>query len=415
MPDRPVLRVGVIGLGFASTIMLPELAAHPRIKITAGADVRPEATEAFGRQFGAETYSSAEALCASPNVDAVYVLSPNRFHAQHAIAAAEAGKQVFADKPMALSLDDCDRMIAAAERNGVRLLVGHTQSLDPGIRAMADIVRSGELGAPVMFQTWYFNDWLYRPRDPYELDPNNGEGIVFRQAPVQVDILRMLGGGQVRSVKARTRIADPTRPVVGACTAFLEMGDGTPATMVYNATGHFDVSELTYGLGAQFLEPGNVRNPEANLAARRRIESFSGPDDELAYKNSTRLGGERAAAAPPIPGPGEARHNFFGLTIASCEHGDICQTPTGLVIYGDDEVREVPVSLGEGQPHRYTWSELDIMLDAWTNDRPLYSHDGAWGKATLEVCLGIEQSSTERREVLMQRQTPYPSEHSVHA
>jgi phthalate 4,5-cis-dihydrodiol dehydrogenase len=409
MSDKPKLRVGIAGLGFASTIMLPELAAHPRIKITAGADVRPESVEAFGRTFGAEMYSSVEALCANSNLDAIYILTPNRFHAEHAIMAAEAGKHVFADKPMALTLEDCDRMIAAAERNGVRMLVGHTQSLDPGIRAMADVVLSGELGAPMMFHTWYYNDWLYRPRDPDELDAFNGEGIVYRQAPVQVDILRMLGGGRVRSVRARTRVADPTRPIVGACTAFLEMEDGTPATTVYNAYGHFDVSELSYGLGAQIYAPGNVRDPAANLAARRRIKSFS-HDEELAYKNSTRFGGSRAAVAAPIPKPGEARQNFFGLTIASCEHGDIRQTPTGLIVYGDDEVRQISVSLGEGQPHRYTWSELDLMLDAWDNDRPLYSHDGHWGKATLEVCLGIEQSSRERREVSMRWQTGYPSE-----
>jgi phthalate 4,5-cis-dihydrodiol dehydrogenase len=407
---KPILRVGIAGLGFASTIMLPELAAHPRIKITAGADVRPESVEPFGRAFGAETYSSVEALCASKHVDAVYVLTPNRFHAEHAIRAAEHGKHVFADKPMALTLEDCDRMIDAAERNGVRILVGHTQSLDPGIRAMAEIVRSGELGAPMMFHTWYYNDWLYRPRDPDELDATNGEGIVYRQAPVQVDILRMLGGGRVRGVRAQTRVADLNRPVVGACTAFLEFEDGTPATMVYGAYGHFDVSELSYGLGAQIYSPGNVRDPAANLAARRRIKGFASRDEELAYKNSTRFGGSRAAKAGPIPKPGEARQNFFGLTIASCEHGDIRQTPTGLIVYGDDEVREIPVSLGEGQPHRYTWSELDLMLEALDNDRQLFSHDGHWGKATLEVCLGIDQSARDRREVQMQHQSSYPSE-----
>ena len=339
MSDKPILRVGIAGLGFASTIMLPELAAHPRIKITAGADVRAESVQAFGRAFGAEMYSSVEALCASPNVDAVYVLTPNRFHAEHAIMAAEAGKHVFADKPMALSLDDCDRMIAAAERSGARILVGHTQSLDPGIRAMADIVRSGELGAPMMFHTWYFNDWLYRPRDPDELDASNGEGIVFRQAPVQVDILRMLGGGHVRSVKARTRVADPTRPVVGACTAFLEFEDGTPATMVYNAYGHFDVSELSYGLGAQFLASGNVRDSQANLAGPaadrclQRSGRRAGLQEQHALRRLPRL---RCTADPK---PGEARQNFFGLTIASCERGDIRQTPTGLIIYSNDEVR----------------------------------------------------------------------------
>ena len=159
-----------------------------------------------------------------PEVDAVYVLTPNRFHAEHAIMAAESGMQVFADKPMALSLDDCDRMIAVAERNGVRLLVGHTQSLDPGIRAMADIVRSGELGAPVMFHTWYFNDWLYRPRDRWSLIRALGKASYFARRLSRWTSCACWAA-KVRSVKAHTRVADLARPVVGACTTFLEMDD----------------------------------------------------------------------------------------------------------------------------------------------------------------------------------------------
>jgi phthalate 4,5-cis-dihydrodiol dehydrogenase len=379
------------------------------VKITAGADVRPAALEQFAREFGARTYGSVEALCGDPNVDAVYILSPNRFHAEHAILAAEHGKQVFADKPMATSLEDCDRMIAAAERNGVRLLVGHTQSLDLGIQAMARLVNSGELGQPLMFQTWYFNDWLYRPRTPDELDPANGEGIVMRQGPVQADILRMLGGGRIRSVRAMSRAADPSRPVAGAYTAYLEFDDGTPATMVYNATGHFDTSELTGGIGAQFHDPGGQRDPEANLRARRRIRELGRSAAEAAYKDSMRYGGSRAITTASSRATSNRQHSFFGLTIASCERGDVRQTPAGLLVYGDDEVREVPVSLGEDYRHGYTSAELNLMIDAWSHDRPLASHDGAWGKATLEVILGIVQSARERREIMMSHQTHYRS------
>src|SRR5262249_14553690 len=128
--DGPILRVGIAGLGVASTNALPEIMAHPRVRITAAADVRAAARDAVARPFQAETYATGQALCASPNVDAVYVLPPNRFHAAHAIAAAEHGKQVIADKPMALTLADCDAMMAAAERNGVRILIGHSQGLD---------------------------------------------------------------------------------------------------------------------------------------------------------------------------------------------------------------------------------------------------------------------------------------------
>src|SRR3954453_19591318 len=134
--QMPILRVGMAGLGTSVPNALPELAAHPGIKITAGAGLRQESLDKFASEFGGETYSSVEAMCESPNVDAVYILTPNKLHAEHAIIAANHGKQVFCDKPMALSLDDCDRMIEAADRNGVRLVTGHSQAMDAPVRAM---------------------------------------------------------------------------------------------------------------------------------------------------------------------------------------------------------------------------------------------------------------------------------------
>src|SRR3954468_11550885 len=125
--SAPRLRVGVAGLGVAATFALPEIARHPRVRLTAAADPRPEGRAAFTRQFDAPAYATVEALCASRDVDAVYVLTPNRWHARHAILAAESGKQVIPEKPMALTLADCEAMLAAARRHGVRLLVGHSQ------------------------------------------------------------------------------------------------------------------------------------------------------------------------------------------------------------------------------------------------------------------------------------------------
>jgi hypothetical protein len=96
------------------------------------------------------------------------------------------------------------------------------------------------------------------------------------------------------------------------------------------------------------------------------------------------------------------KHQFFGLTIVSCERGAMRQTPDGLMIYTEEGVRELPL-----EPKMYTINELDIMLDAWTNDAPLASHDGRWGKATTEVCLGLIASSRDRRETLLRYQVPY--------
>ena len=329
---KPTLRIGIVGLGVASTAMLPEVAAHPNVRITAGADVRQQALDRFASKFGGETYHSMEDLCKSPNVDAVYIFTPNRFHAEHAIIAAEHGKQVTADKPMALTLGDCDAIIDAAERHGVRLLVGHTQSLDAPILKMAEIVRSGDLGAPVMINTWFYSDWLYRPRSEQELDAAQGEGLVLRQGPVQVDIVRMVGGGLVRSVRAMTSTLDKARPIEGTHSAFLEFENGAAATLVYNGYAHFDSTELTYGLGLR----GRPQDADTHLRSRRQIHGFSRPEDEWAHKDATRYGGPRSGGGV-IGGPGERRHAFFGITVVSCEKGDIRQSPEGLVIYGDEE------------------------------------------------------------------------------
>jgi len=398
---RSVLRVGIGGLGVGATAMMAEAAAHPRVKIVAGADPRPEAREKFASQFGAETYRTLEDMCESPNVDLVYVMTPNRMHAGHAVVAAEHGKQVLLDKPMGLTLAECDAVIQAADRNGVRVLVGHTQSLDPANLRMAEIVRTGELGRPLMINTWFYSDWFYRPRCPEELDPSLGEGLVMRQGPVQVDMVRMLGGGMARGVRASTTAIHPDRPIEGAYMAYVEFENGASASLTYNAYAHFDSTELTWGLGLR----GRVVDPDTNLKSRRQMASLS-KEQENAYKDSTRYGNPRASGGV-ITGEGAMRHAFFGITLVSCERGDVRQTPEGIMIYGDDKHWEERIPAGDGYSRRYTTVELDAMYDAWSRDAPLTLHDARWAKGTTEICLGILQSARDRREIPLAHQTPY--------
>ena len=82
-----VIRLGVIGIGAGATAMIPVFAKHPGYRWTAGCDLDPDALEAFGRDYGVETFTDAEAMCRSANIDAVYVASPNKFHMEHTLAA----------------------------------------------------------------------------------------------------------------------------------------------------------------------------------------------------------------------------------------------------------------------------------------------------------------------------------------
>lgn len=403
-PAQPArtLKVAVAGLGVASTQILPALESLPGFELVAAADPRADARAAFEARFHGRTYESVETLCDDPAVEAVWISTPNQFHCAHVMAAAERGKHVVVEKPMALSIEECERMVDAVERHGVKLLCGHTQSFNPAIRAMRQVIRSGRLGALRALQTWMSTDWMLRPRMPQELDLALGGGVVYRQGPHQIDTLRLLGGGLVRSVRAQTGQWMPERPAPGYYSAFLEFEDGTPATAIYNGYGYFDTSELTWGVGERYYAP-----PE-RLAVRRGLRA--GALDEAGAKEAMRFGGRQEGAfahgaAPqterrrPMPGSG----SMFGLTLATCERGDVRQSADGLLVYDDDGQHELPV---EGRTAS-RFSELQELYDAVTLNRPVY-HDGRWGMATLEVCLAIMQSARERREILLSHQSPTP-------
>jgi phthalate 4,5-cis-dihydrodiol dehydrogenase len=377
------LRVGLVGVGVGASQLLPALTRNPRIQFTAAADVRPAALEQLAREFGCATYPSVEALCEQSDVEAVWVATPNRLHASHVIAAAERGKHVIVSKPMAITLDEAVAMNRAAEANGVKLLAGHTQSMAPTIRRMAELVRSGELGKLGMVQTWHFTDWMYRPRLPDELDVALGGGPVFRQASHQVDIVRYIGGGLVRSVRAQTVQLDPGRGAPGAYTVYLEFESGVPATIVYSGYGFFQMGEL---LGRESPTPAPAVRSGTTVA------------DEAAAKEAMRYSG---AASDTRRGANTL--GLFGLTLVTCEHADLRESAEGLVVYrrGQRETMSVADELRGA-------AELDELYRAVRFGEPIV-HDGRWGEATLEVCLAIHESARARSEVLLSRQTATPT------
>lgn len=403
-----VLRLGFIGLGMAVTRIFterPGIADLPHIKLTAAADPRRDALDHFKNEFQAEVHENVEDLVKSPNLDAVYIATPPEMHAQHALLAMEHGKHVIVEKPIALTIDDCERMNDVAEQRGVKLLAGHTHSFDPPIRKMREIIQSGAVGKLCMVNTWNYNEFMYRPWPNHELETSRG--ILFNQAPHQVDIVRLLGGGMVRSVRATTGMWDTFRPGEGAYVCHLEFVDGVPATLVYNGYGFFDTAELCDWVG----EGGYPRDPETNRKMRQNLKSVSGNEQALEeQKNQMRYGAKQSENHPAIWdlwGRGhDAQFNrkhqkFFGLTIATCEKGDLRQSADGILIYGEDGKKEVPIENAMAGRQ----AEINELYEAVVNDRPV-SHDGRWGEATLEVCLAIIQSAEERREIQLEHQVP---------
>jgi phthalate 4,5-cis-dihydrodiol dehydrogenase len=367
--------------------MLPTFMADPRVALVAAADPRADARARFAVDFYAKSYQTVEELCADPAVEIVYVATPHQRHARHAVLAAEHGKHVLCEKPMALTLDDCATMIAAAHRANVRLVVGHSHSFDAPVLRTRALIDSGVFGAVRMIHALNYTDFLYRPRRPEELDTEQGGGAIFSQAAHQIDIVRLLAGGRVKSVRAATGAWDAARRTEGAYAALLTFESGAFASASYGGYGHFDSDEFMGWTG----ETGQQKSPYAG----RPPPSFVTAAEEAAFKNARNYGG--AAWQPPIPQA--LAHQHFGTIIASCDRADLRPVPNGVTIYQNGAARLDPLP-----PPKIPRAEvIDELYDAVVNEKPPL-HDGTWAMATLEACLAILRSSREGRDIALSHQ-----------
>ena len=140
-------------------------------------------------------------ILVNPDVDAVLVCTPDNLHAEHAVAALEAGKHVFLEKPMAISIEECDAIIAAAERSGSKLYVGHNMRFFPVMQKMRELIDAGRIGR--VEAIWcrhfisyggdaYFKDW-YSER-------KNTTSLLLQKGAHDIDIIHYLAGGYTRRV-----------------------------------------------------------------------------------------------------------------------------------------------------------------------------------------------------------------------
>ena len=393
-----MLNVGIIGLGMAGAGVAPAVGAMEDAKLVAAADVNPRALASFRDRYHGKTYESIEEICRDPDVDTVWIATPNVFHCPHTVMAAEAGKNVVIEKPMAISLAEAEQMIDACDKNNVQLVCGGSRSSSAVVRKMRELVRKGELGRLRAMTSWAATDWMLRPRRPDEYDVTYGGGVAFRQSPHMVDSCRLIAGGIVRSVRGMTgQWMSPRDTAPGFFSALLEFEDGVFATLVYSAYGYFMAAELFQP------ETGGPDSPGLQGRIQARREIVSGSRDETAAKEQRIV----SSQTPNSPEANQLRGRGYladlGLLVVSCEHGDVRQSPDGVYVYGDDGTTEIPLT----ETRRSHSPELDELSDAIENGKPLL-HGGRWGLATLEVSIAIMESAREHRDIPMQHQVRVP-------
>ena len=380
--NAPKLQLGIAGLGRAFTLMLPTLANDPRLQLVSATDPQALACAQFERDFGVTCDTNFEVLCANPKVQAIYIATPHQLHAEQVEMAAAHGKHVMVEKPMALTLNECTRMIEACTRANVVLMVGHSHSFNAPILKAHQLIASGAFGQVRMIHALNYTDFLYRPRRPEELDTQMGGGVIFSQAAHQIDIVRLLGGGLVNSVMAHTGAWDLSRPTEGAYSALLGFKNGAFASVSYSGYGHFDSDRWMDGIG----ELGQTKNWTDHGIARRRLALARTVNEETQLKAARNYGAAQWSGSTALPT--HAQHQHFGPMIISCDHADLRPTPHGVWIDGHMDVKLEALQ----PPVRPRIEVIDEFYNAIVHGKPVL-HSGAWARATTAVGLAILASS----------------------
>jgi len=195
---RTKLGVGIIGLGRMGQIYASHLAALAQVRIVSVSDVVADRAEAIADEFGAGSWTTDyQEILSDGQIQAVFVTSPTSTHREVVVAAAQAGKAIFCEKPIALSLEDTDEMIAAIEGHGVMFQAGFMRRFDRGYAAAKQKIGAGAIGKPVTFKSI--------GRDPFCPDleyarPSVSGGLILDMAIHDFDLGRWLMDAEVQRV-----------------------------------------------------------------------------------------------------------------------------------------------------------------------------------------------------------------------
>jgi predicted dehydrogenase len=233
------VRVAFVGLGWWSDMLADAAKASERITIAASMSRSADKRDAFIKKFGGVAKDTFDGVIGDPAIDAIVLTTPNSMHAMQCLAAAERGKHVFVEKPMALTVADCQRIIAAADKAGVVLATGQNKRRMPMFRKAYDMIKAGAVGKISL------------------IEANSSSETGFKTTPAQWRWFRNESPGGPLTTHT-IHHADFFNLLLGVpkrVTGFArKIGGAMGADDVVNACLEFETGALGY-LGGSFMSP----------------------------------------------------------------------------------------------------------------------------------------------------------------
>jgi len=331
-----MIRVGIAGLGGMGGVHARCYAALPNTQLVAGADLEPERRQRFAEGREVQVFDSYQAMLASADIDMVDICLPTYLHAEAAVAFASAKRHVLCEKPMALSVADCDRMIAAADTAGVQLMIAQVLRFSPDYALVKEIDDSGRFGQVLSVSAtrlggrpmWSWQHWFS--------DPERSGGAILDLHVHDIDFIGCLLG-RPTTISAVGTFSGST----GADTSFTSMTGFPGGAVAFAETSWMRGPEFPFvtalrvdleggsvalssasptGVlvcpadgGAEHPEPQQIAAPEGGNTGIN-IDDLDGYFLEIEYFLECIEKGERPARVPP-----EASRQAVAICLAAGE------------------------------------------------------------------------------------------------
>lgn len=333
------LKVGLAGAGMISYYHLPAYLQYPEtLKLTAVCDIRPEAMQKFSEKAGVkDCYSSFDEMLAKADIDAVDICTIHDQHEAQVLAAAKAGKQIFLEKPMAVNISQCRRMVEAAAKAGVTFMVGHDLRYMPHSLAIKQIIESGELGQVRLTRCTLIDNmppadfmkghWLSDPK-------RSGGGMMISGIIHQVDLLRYYIG-DIKSVYTVNNAVHHTGPEEYVC-ATIEFENGAIGDIMLIGVSTRSQTGCQYTL---YGDDGTIYSTQAET----RVYQFGQGMIASAKRGNT---GERFNDFTPIEPVRGHLPTDDAFTNEILHFADCCRTGKEPLTSGRDNFNTIKVIFG---------------------------------------------------------------------
>jgi predicted dehydrogenase len=267
MTENGTVRFGLIGCGdIARKRVAPAIVELSNCELLTVNRGRAELARAFAEEFGARRWHSDwQDAVRDPEIDAVYIATPVYLHAEQAIAAAEAGKHVLCEKPIALNAAEGQKMVDACRANGVRLGVAYYRNFYPVVRRLKEIIASGEIGTVIQAQINVFSP--FNPPDDHPRSwvvqrQYSGGGPMYDVGSHRIELLLNLFG-PVKRVESLTANVLYPRDVEDTASAVFAFERGATAVLsvshaIAEGQDRFELYGSTGSVRACFLNQGRL-------------------------------------------------------------------------------------------------------------------------------------------------------------